>query len=113
MAEGELSPSTIILLVIVGTAFTTACGYGMYRALATRQKNNEFDREFNERNVEQDQYMAELRMAYRHGIMADAKSYRPGPGPGPVASPGHRYSQESSVYDKGSRWDSGQQQHGY
>lgn len=113
MGQGELSSQTVILIVILGTAFTTACGYGMYRALATRQKNNEFDREFNERNVEQDQYMAELRMAYRNGIMADARSYRPGPGLGPVSGPGHRYSQESSVFDKGSGLDSRQEQHGY
>jgi len=113
MANGELSHQTIILIVILGAAAIAACGYGMHRALASRQSHHEFEREFNERNVEQDQYMAELRMAYRNGVMADARSYGPGAGARLVSGPGQRSSRESSLFDKGSGLDSRQEQHRY
>lgn len=113
MANGELSSQTIIFIVILGAAAIVACGYGMHRALATRQSKHEFEREFNERNVEQDQYMAELRMAYRNGVMADARSHGPGVGARLVSGPGQRCSQESSLFDNGSGLDGRREQHGH
>ncbi|KAK5940368.1 hypothetical protein PMZ80_007788 [Knufia obscura] len=107
--SGELSDQVIILIVVLGSAAVVACGYGMHRALATRQKNNGFERGFNERNVEQDQYMVDLRMAYRQGVMAEARSHKPGRAP-VMAS---RYSQESSEYGVGHVQDNQKGQHAY
>lgn len=111
MAEGGLSDQLIIFIVILGSAAIIACGYGMHRALASRQTSGSFERAFNERNVEQDQYMVDLRMAYREGVIADAGSHRPRPGPGP--GPGPRYSQESSEYGNGYMADSRKGQQGH
>lgn len=105
MAEGELSHEVIILIVVVGAAAVIVAGYGLHRALSSRQSSDEFNRKFNERNAEQDQYMVDLRMAYRNGIMADARSYRQAPRP--------RHSQESSAYGKSSELASRQEQHSY
>jgi hypothetical protein len=96
MSEGGLSHEAIIVIVVFGAAAMVAGGYGVHRALAARSKNDEFERKFNERNVEQDQYMVDLRMAYRQGIMAEARGYKPRPVPGH----GPMRSQETSPYEE-------------
>ena len=102
MTNGELSHGVIIILVLLGATAVVIAGYGIHRVIGTRLSKNEFDRSFNERNAEQDQYMVDLRMAYRNGVMAETRPYRSDlpPGPGP------RYSQGSSTYEKGSVMES-------
>ena len=71
-----LDKNLIVFLIILGAACAVAMGYGMHRAIATRQSNNEYQTGMKERNGDQDQYMIDLRMAHRDAIMEEAR-YQP------------------------------------
>ena len=77
MAEGVLSANVIILIVILGASAVALCGYALHRTFASKISGGEWEKKFNDRNAEQDQYMVDLRMAYRNGVMADAQAGRP------------------------------------
>lgn len=66
-----MDQNVVILLIVVGAAGLIAMGYGMHRALATRVLKSGWDRQFNQRNPEQDQYMIDVRMAHRNALMAE------------------------------------------
>ncbi|KAJ9663974.1 hypothetical protein H2198_000477 [Neophaeococcomyces mojaviensis] len=61
--------NVVILIVIIGAAATALMGYALHRLLGGAAPEDEA---FNERNTEQDRYMAELRDSYRNAIMRDA-----------------------------------------
>lgn len=72
MAEA-LDPSVVIVLVLLAAAFLVAMGYGVHRTSAMKvfSKGTWGETKFNERNAEQDQYMIDVRMAYRDAMMRE------------------------------------------
>lgn len=71
----SLSNGLIIFLSVFGAACTVVVGYAVHRFFSG-QKESEDPEEFNQRNVEQDQYMSELREKYREGIIVELRSER-------------------------------------
>lgn len=71
----SLSNELIIFLSIFGAACTVVVGYAVHRFFLG-QKASDDPEEFNQRNLEQDQYMAELREKYREGIVVELRSER-------------------------------------
>lgn len=78
MADGDmvLPDSAIIVIVILGAAALVLCGYALHRTFGMRISGGGFDKTFNQRNPEQDQYMIDQRMAYRAGVMSEARAAR-------------------------------------
>lgn len=73
----QISSSAVIVIVIAGAAAVVLAGYALHRTFAMRVFGGDWEaKKFNERNVEQDQYMIDMRMAYRNDVMADARSGR-------------------------------------
>lgn len=68
----DVSPQVVIIIVLVCVCFLVAVGYGVHRTGAARVMGATWeDKKFNERNTEQDQYMIDVRMAYRDAMMRE------------------------------------------
>lgn len=75
-----ISNNLVILICIVGAATVVLVGFAFHRGTKSLAifKGKSSDG-FNERDVEQDQYMAEVRERYRMHILGDFKPQRMGP----------------------------------
>ena len=71
--EMSIDKNALIAIVILGAAALVLCGFALHRTFGMRVSKGEWNKEFNQRNPEQDQYMVDLRMAYRNDVMADAR----------------------------------------
>ena len=73
----DVSPQVVIIIVLVCVCFLVAIGYGVHRTGAARMIGAHWeDKKFNERNADQDQYMIDVRMAYRDAMMREHQ-FRP------------------------------------
>lgn len=71
-----LPSSAIICIVILGAAALVLVGYALHRTFAMKTSNGSWEKVFNKRSTEQDQYMVDQRMAYRNDVIADARHAR-------------------------------------
>ena len=71
-----VSPPIVVLLCICGAAAVVCMGVAVHK-LYTRDDPE--GKSFNQRSVEQDQYMAELRQKYLDSIYHDMRGGRRGP----------------------------------
>lgn len=69
----ELSEELIIFLSIFGAACFVVIGYAFYRLGLFGKTGDLEETDFNQRNTEQDLYMAELREKYREGMFMEAR----------------------------------------
>lgn len=76
-----ISNNLVILICIVGAAAVVLVGFAFHRGTKSLAifKGRSSDNGFNERNVDQDRYMAELRDRHRMHMFSEMKPHKFGP----------------------------------